>query len=422
MRRAIPVLFGVLLLGGNILRAIPAYDHVVVVVCENHGYAEIKRANASFINSVLRPQAADVLAYGIQHPSQPNYYWLFSGSNQRITTDTAPTKPQFTAPNLYSRLREAGLNFRGYAGDYPGPAQRYQSQGDYAVRHLPWLGFQKIPAGVTIDAKDFPSNAKGFKKLPTVSFVVPSLLHDMHDYVPGKDVENAQESALAIFNGDKWLRENLAAYLKWARSHNSLLILTFDEDSTADWVTPPLTFKNPSGFTSPDLGPVNGSSSNGTLVSSGPNRITVLFAGAHVRPGKFNNGGAGITNVNVLRTIEAFYDLRPCGGQAPLARKAGITNGPVQGIFASPNPRVRVTGPVRELAGGRVQLRGMADDTAGRLAVVKVKINNGPYQSLSGTDQWSCRLVLRPGMNRIRFQAFDRDGTGSALASVDVVR
>ncbi len=108
------------MLGVATARANPQYDHVVVVVMENHGYSQIVgSSDAPYINSTLLSASANITnAYGIEHPSQPNYYWLFSGSNQGITDDQAPTAPTLTAPNLYSSLTSAGLSFAGYAGSF----------------------------------------------------------------------------------------------------------------------------------------------------------------------------------------------------------------------------------------------------------------------------------------------------------------
>jgi hypothetical protein len=61
----------------------------------------------------------------------------------------------------------------------------------------------------------FPSSSN-FAALPTVSWVIPNLLDDMHDGT--------------IAQGDTWLKNNMDAYAQWARTHNSLLIVTWDED------------------------------------------------------------------------------------------------------------------------------------------------------------------------------------------------
>jgi phospholipase C len=71
------------------------YDHIVVVILENHGYSELLGASNSlpFINGVLRASGADMTqSYSLQHPSQDNYYWIFSGSNQGIYDDKAPQR------------------------------------------------------------------------------------------------------------------------------------------------------------------------------------------------------------------------------------------------------------------------------------------------------------------------------------------
>ena len=46
----------------------------------------------------------------------------------------------------------------------------------------------------------FPTN---FERLPSVSLVVPNLLHDMHDG--------------SIAEGDAWLRRTLGGYAQWER-------------------------------------------------------------------------------------------------------------------------------------------------------------------------------------------------------------
>ena len=43
--------------------------------------------------------------------------------------------------------------------------------------------------------------------------------------------------------------------------------------------------------------------------------------------------GAGVNNINLLRTIESFYGLPKSGKQTPLALAAGLTDGPIKGIF-----------------------------------------------------------------------------------------
>lgn len=339
----------------------PQYDHIVVVVEENHGYNQvIGSSNAPFINNVLVKGGVLITnAYSEQHPSQPNYFWLFSGSDQGITTDkpywTGAGGPVFTASNLYATLERKLSPSQNFFGGYVDSGTNvpvsnyYQDTDNYANRHVPWLGFQNIndgnPVGITRDfSTDFPAGSSGynpeFDKLPTVSFVIPALNHDMHDYdSTGHEVGNTRQSQLAVSRGDSWLKKNLIGYAKWAKTHNSLLIVTWDEDSTADWPTPVKQGGggnnggvNPYGLTAPNLGYQASDS------TSGPNHIPMIFYGAHlVKNGRYKLPGAGVNNVNLLRTIESFYGLTPSGAQTPLATQAGLTDDAITEIFDDRN-------------------------------------------------------------------------------------
>lgn len=337
------------------------YDHVVIVVLENHSYSEIiGSSSAPYINNTLVTGGVLINnAFGEQHPSQPNYFWLFSGSNQGINYDHAywPSNapgPVFDAPNLYTALestvgKQVPDFFGGYvdSGTTTPVTNYYQDTDNYANRHVPWLGFTNInngkPAAITKDfGSQFPTS--DYSTLPLVSFVIPGLDHDMHDYdSSGHGVTDPATSAIAIKNGDTWLQANLDGYAQWAKDNNSLLIITFDEDSTADWVTPVEwggngINENPEGMTAPTLG-FNAGTNNASWpaednLASGPNQIAMIFYGANLNTsGPFTVEGAGVNNINLLRTIESFYQLPPSGTQTPLAAAAGLTDGPITGFF-----------------------------------------------------------------------------------------
>lgn len=419
MKRSLPFIAGLLLVARSLF-AVPVYDHVVVVIFENHSYEEILvagLANAPYINGTLRPQSANITgAFGIQHPSQPNYYWLFSGSNQGIVEDTHPTGPFISAPNLYTALTTAGLTFSGYLDHYKTGDDLYKDTDNYAVRHVPWLGFINVPDSVSIPFDDFPTTAEGFAALPHVTFVIPGLDHDMHDYDSmGNAVSNPMNSLIAISNGDAWLQANLDAYVQWAKVNNSLLIFTFDENSTADWITPPLGATNAYAFTSPILGP-------NPAGPSGPNRITMLFAGAGVAPGYYSEG-PGVTNVNILRTIEFIYNLPRSGAQSPLAALAGIGDSAILDIFAPAQPAVAVNGGRRKQTGNRnFKLRGTASVAGGQLSAVQVKVRNHPYVNATGIGSWQRGIRLARGRNTVRIRSVDRTGVSSRVIKITINR
>ena len=243
--------------------AIPAPAHTVVVVMENHSYADILgNPAAPFINELARRGALFTRSYAITHPSEPNYLALFSGSTQGIADDGCPDR--FAAPNLAADLLKAGRSFAGYAEDLPGAGSPPCSAGDYARKHVPWADFSNVPGSVSLPFTSFPATA--LARLPTVSFVIPNLCDDMHD--------------CNVAAGDTWLRAHLGGYVDWAMTHDSLLILTWDEDD-----------------------------------GSQANQIPTIFAGQQVRPGRY---AELITHYRVLATIEAAYAL-PRDGQAATA-------------------------------------------------------------------------------------------------------
>jgi len=110
-----------------------------------------------------------------------------------------------------------------------------------------------------------------------VSLVMPDQRNDMHDG--------------SIAQGDAWLAQHVEQYAQWALTHNSLLIVTWDED--------------------------NGSEGN---------RIATIFAGAMVKPGQ---SAQRINHYTLLRTLSGMYGLPYLGeskDQKPIAgvwKKAG---------------------------------------------------------------------------------------------------
>lgn len=303
---------------------LPVYDHIVIVVEENKDYEEIiGNSNAPYINNVLKKEGASFTRmYGEEHFSQGNYFWMFSGDSHTIGfIDQVPSKENnpnypFKTINLGEQLINKGLSFKGYAESLPtiGFTGDTASAGLYARKHVPWISFANVPNGTTIATSsnirfaDFPSDPAQYDTLPTVAFVIPNLKNDMHD---GPIIES-------IPAGDRWLQKNIDPYYQWAKDHNSLLILTFDENDDK---------RRYLGLTNPLVDPqtCSGEGRDHEYCVDLQNRIVTIFAGAHIKPGNYPEG-KGITHVNILRTLEAMYGLSKAGAQQPNAAGGGITD------------------------------------------------------------------------------------------------
>jgi phosphatidylinositol-3-phosphatase len=288
--------------------AVPRPDHVVVVIEENHSYTSIigNTAQAPYMNSLAGQGALFTQSYALTHPSQPNYLMLFSGSNQGVTDDHC--LGTFSAHNLGEELIGAGLTFAGYSESQPSAGYLGCSSGSYQRKHNPWSDFQvngtqggNLPASVNQPFTSFPTN---YANLPTLSFVVPNQQNDMHDGTIGQ--------------ADTWLRDNLDGYVQWAKTHNSLLVLTWDEDD-----------------------------------SSSANHIPTVFVGAQVKPGTY---GEQINHYNVLRTFEDAYALPPVGESTSAA--------PITDVWST-GATVTVTNPGNQTstAGTPVNLQITATST-----------------------------------------------------------
>lgn len=267
---------------------LPKPDHIVILMEENHGYDQIIGSPlAPFINHLAKQGASFTNAHGLIHPSQPNYIGLFSGSLQGMKTDHCiPVDTPYTTPNLGIALIRAGYSFAGYAQNMPYAGftgcnyKRSKLNGGYLYgrKHCPWVNWQDAREnGLNGDSVSFPMSAfpDDFNKLPTVAMVIPDMDHDMHNNGGDTDM---------IRMADDWAKANLSKYIDWAQSHNSLFILSYDEDNDT-W----------------------------------ENRIPTIFVGPMVKSGQYNDS---INLYHILRTIEHMYRLAPSGD----ARAGAIAN------------------------------------------------------------------------------------------------
>ncbi len=245
--------------GRRTVSTLPRPAHVVIVLEENKRFGQIiSNPNATYFNYLARHGAIFSRSFGITHPSQPNYLALFSGDTHGVTDDSCPHT--LTTENLGSKLLVAKLTFGSFSESMPSVGFTDCALGLYVRKHNPCVNWQgvNIPASVNMPFTSFPTN---FTQLPTVSLVIPNLKNDMHDGT--------------IKAANRWLRTNLDPYVQWAKTHNSLLIVTWDEDDGED-----------------------------------QNRIATIFVGPMVKAGVYDQH---INHYNILRTILDMYGLAPIG-------------------------------------------------------------------------------------------------------------
>jgi acid phosphatase len=231
---------------------------VLIVVFENKASEQVAGSpSAPYLNDLMARSAVYTGFRAETHPSQPNYIALFSGSTQGVTSDACPVQLHGT-PNLGRQLLDVGRTFAGYSEGLPDAGYTGCGTGRYARKHNPWVDFDNLPAAVNQPADAMPTD---YAQLPTVSFLIPNLCHDMHDCPIGA--------------GDAWAQSHVDRYARWAKAHNAALIITFDED--------------------------NGSERNG---------IMTLVYGEQTVPGRYARPA---NHYSLLATLEDWYGLERLG-------------------------------------------------------------------------------------------------------------
>ncbi|HET6965635.1 MAG TPA: alkaline phosphatase family protein [Acidimicrobiales bacterium] len=266
-------------------RSLPPVKHVFVIVLENQGYA------ATFGNPLADPYLAQTLPsqgalltnyYGTGHESNDNYVAMVSGQapnpqNQGdcqyysdfVGAGTLPPDQAVgsgcvypsTVQTVANQLSATGRSWKGYTEDmgnvptreaaacaHPQLNAQDKTQsavtGDgYVTRHDPFVYFHSIvdnaaycdshvvPLGSPTGTSGLAADLASEGTTPNLSFIVPDVCDDGHDY----PCTNEPSGASALADIDAFLQtwvpkiESSAAF-----QNDGLLAIVFDEASSSD--------------------------------------------------------------------------------------------------------------------------------------------------------------------------------------------
>jgi hypothetical protein len=261
--------------GSRPVLRVPALEHAVLVVFENHSYSEvIGNPEAPRINRLAARYSLATRYYAARHPSLPNYLALVSGSTQGIEDDCDDCR--IDAQSMADTVENAGLTWKAYAESIPSTGYTGYSAPRYAKWHVPFLYFDNIlkdsaRLGRIVGLGQFRSDLRR-NDLPSFALVIPNLCHDMHD--------------CPVSEGDRWLAGFLAPLLASPAMQHSAVFIAFDEGFRGD-------------------------------VAGGGGHVAALVLGPLVRPGARATARTG--HYGLLRTIEDGLGL-PALGQSVQAR------------------------------------------------------------------------------------------------------
>jgi len=240
--------------------SIPRYQHIFLVVMENHDYSQqiIGNPYAPRINRLARTYGLATAYNGVTHPSEPNYVAMIGGSYFGIQDDAAYTSTAggvdhtISQPSLADQLTAAGLSWKayqqslpyaGYLGTaYPVTDPVYQS------KHNPFLNFASVqqasPAALQQEIVPDTQLALDLRTgtAPTFSFITPDVCHDMHGgatecpYADNADNPGDAHNNALVAAGDAYasgIIADIMASRTWTQGNNAI-VLTWDENDNYD--------------------------------------------------------------------------------------------------------------------------------------------------------------------------------------------
>jgi len=201
----------------------PTFDHVVLVVEENHSYGEvIGSPDMPYFNSLASKYALATQYFANAHPSLPNYVILTTGQME-ATTDTF--SGTISDDSVVRELTKAGKSWKAYLESIPSAGYTGGDSGLYVRRHDPFVYLSDVESNgseaanvvpFTQFATDLANNA-----LPQYSFIAPNINDDAHNG--------------SLAQADSWLQANIDPLIANSAFQSSgLLILTFDEGDQSD--------------------------------------------------------------------------------------------------------------------------------------------------------------------------------------------
>lgn len=207
---------------------VPAYDHVITIVMENHSYSEIiGSSSAPYINGTLIKSGALATNYTANvQSSLPNYLALTGGSTLGLTSNCEPGAGcQSSGPSIAGEALAAGKSWRAYEENMTTTCQNVVDgglNGLYTVHHNPFPYYTGLVSSCQqndVNYSQLATDLQSSASLPAYVFVTPNLNDDMHNGT--------------IAQGDAWLAQQIPAIQHSAACVQSrcLIAITWDEGS-----------------------------------------------------------------------------------------------------------------------------------------------------------------------------------------------
>jgi phospholipase C len=230
------------------------YDHIFVIVEENHGFTDvIGNPAAPNLNALASAYGVATHYFAVTHPSEPNYVALLGGSPFTVNSDNPYYVQQVARPSLISELDHAHVSWKAYLqgmphAGYQGICYPANCNGEpdkdplYVSKHVGISNYttslnradwsRQVPIGQL--AGDLRTG-----HVPAFNWVIPDECHDQHGDPPycidSGSPGDPQDQRLVAF-GDAYLGqlvEQITSAKFWAKGNNAIDIVYDEGDNNA---------------------------------------------------------------------------------------------------------------------------------------------------------------------------------------------
>jgi phosphatidylinositol-3-phosphatase len=212
------------------------FQHVWVIMMENTGFdALIGNPNAPWINQAAATYGLATSAFGVTHPSQPNYIAATSGSTNGVADDNDTT---IDVPNIVDQLESHGKTWKAYMQNLSLCATKFDHAcGNqlYERKHNPFVSYADVASSPSrmaniVDLSQLTTDLNS-NHVPDYSWISPDQCNDMHGRAatPADPCDFSQVQSL-ISAGDAFLSNTVGQIMaSHAWTGNSAIFITWDE-------------------------------------------------------------------------------------------------------------------------------------------------------------------------------------------------
>ena len=214
--------------------AVPSYSHIFMIMMENTDYNEVANnpTDTPYMHTLMSEGATMSNYHAVYHPSDENYMAIAGGA----TYATGATYwPNIKDPdeNIGDELTAAGKSWKAYEQGMGTPCNTTtQYDSYYEPDDAPFINYTDVANNAAycqahlFDTSQLTTDLQSASSTPAFSWIAAD------DYNDGEASGNGSATSLQV--QDAWIKSTVApirASPAWT-SQKSLLVITWDEDST----------------------------------------------------------------------------------------------------------------------------------------------------------------------------------------------